>query len=74
MDVCGHLRQGADGLEAFCTKVYASGENLLSLGVHAESQAEAYMIHNAMSTYGLPAQNAPYHQVCYLDWSCSHSI
>ena len=63
MNVCNHLRQGATGLESFCSKVYTSGENLLSLGTHAEAQAEAYTIHNAMSTFGLPAQDIPYHQV-----------
>ena len=61
-----HLRRGADGLDSFCSKLYASGENLLSLGTHAESQFEAYNIHNAMSKFGLPADSAPYHQVSNL--------
>ena len=63
LDVCRHLRKGADGLESFYSKVYVSGENLLSLGTHAESQAEAHTIHSAMSKWGIPADTAPFHKV-----------
>ena len=66
LDVSNHLRKGADGIESFCSKVFVSGENLLSLGEHAESQSEAFTIHSAMSKYGLPANLAPYHRVSYI--------
>ena len=62
-EVSRHLRQGADGIDNFCSKIYISGENLLSLGEHAENQAEAYTIHSAMSKFGLPSDCAPYHKV-----------
>ena len=62
-DICRHLRSGADGLEALSSKIYVSGENLLSLAAHAENQAEAHLIHNVMSRFGIPASKAPYHKV-----------
>ena len=63
MDVCRHLRSGADGLETLCSQIYVSGENLMALAHHCESQSEANLIHNAMSQFGLPANLAPYHSV-----------
>ena len=62
-DVVRHLRSGADGLETLCSQLFVSGENLMALGHHCESQAEAHLIHNCMSQYGLPANLAPYHSV-----------
>ena len=62
-DVCRHLRSGASGLEALSSKIYISGENLLSLAAHAEGQSEANLIHNVMSRFGIPADQTPYHKV-----------
>ena len=64
-DVSKHLRDGADGLDSLCSKIYLSGENLLALSEHAQSQSDAFTVHTAMMQYGLPSKTTPYHKVRY---------
>ena len=41
-NVVRHLRSGADSLETLSSQIYVSGENLMALAHHCESQSEAH--------------------------------